>query len=230
MKLESPRFYRRGVSKNQSFFHSFCLLFRLHILSVSLARVTEAREHRIMLELKVRAYLEARFLPPALNQSTINRLMSYWLIKSEPSVYSIEAMEREGTCIWDGVRNYQARNFLRRMNRGDDVFFYHSNTKYPGIAGLVTVIESDVIDPTQFDPNSPYYDPKSTLQSPRWQTVRVRFMERFHHFITLAQLKQTFTADDLLLVRRGNRLSVMPVSEEIAQQILTLGQQQNQQN
>jgi predicted RNA-binding protein with PUA-like domain len=151
--------------------------------------------------------------------------MNYWLIKSEPSVYSLEDMERDQSCIWDGVRNYQARNFLRRMTRGDLAFFYHSNTKYPGIAGLVKVIESDIADPTQFDPNSQYFDPKSTVQTPRWQTVRVEFVQQFKNFITLAQLKQQFTSDDLLLVRRGNRLSVMPVAEMVAQQILTLGQQ-----
>ena len=148
--------------------------------------------------------------------------MNYWLIKSEPSVYGIEEMEQEKTCIWDGVRNYQARNFLRRMSRGDLAFFYHSNTKYPGIAGLVKVIECNVIDPTQFEPNSQYYDPKSTPEAPRWQTVKVEFIERFETFITLAQLKQTLTADDLLLVRRGNRLSVMPVAAEIAQKILAM--------
>lgn len=151
--------------------------------------------------------------------------MNYWLIKSEPSVYSIEEMERDRTCIWDGVRNYQARNFLRGMTRGDFAFFYHSNTKYPGIAGLVKVIESDLTDPTQFDPNSQYFDPKSTPEVPRWQTVRVEFVQQFSNFIPLAQLKQRFTSDELLLVRRGNRLSVMPVASSVAQEILILGQQ-----
>ena len=151
--------------------------------------------------------------------------MNYWLIKSEPSVYSIEEMERDRTCIWDGVRNYQARNFLRGMTRGDFAFFYHSNTKYPGIAGLVKVIESDLTDPTQFDPNSQYFDPKSTPEVPRWQTVRVEFVQQFSNFIPLAQLKQRFTSDELLLVRRGNRLSVMPVAETVAREILILGQQ-----
>ena len=148
--------------------------------------------------------------------------MNYWLMKSEPTVYSIEKMQQEKSCIWDGVRNYQARNFLRRMARGDLVFFYHSNTKYPGITGLVQVIETEIIDPTQFDTNSQYYDSKSTSENPRWQTVRVEFVEQFPRVITLAQLKQEFTPDDLLLVRRGNRLSVMPVAPEIAHKILGL--------
>lgn len=146
--------------------------------------------------------------------------MNYWLIKSEPNVYSIEQMQQEKTCIWDGIRNYQARNFLLKMTRGDLAFFYHSNTKYPGITGLVQVIESEIIDPTQFDVNSEYYDPKSTPVNPRWQTVRVEFVKKFPSIITLAQLKQEFTPDDLLLVRRGNRLSVMPVADEIADQIM----------
>ncbi|MEL7034896.1 MAG: EVE domain-containing protein [Cyanobacteria bacterium J06592_8] len=150
--------------------------------------------------------------------------MNYWLMKSEPNVYSIEKMKQEKTCIWDGVRNYQARNFLRRMIRGDLAFFYHSNTKYPGIIGLVKVVESEVIDPTQFDQNSKYYDPKSTPENPRWQTVKVEFIEQFPAMITLAQLKEKFTPDDLLLVRRGNRLSVMPVPEEIAKKILEMKQ------
>lgn len=146
--------------------------------------------------------------------------MNYWLIKSEPNVYSIETMKREKTCIWDGIRNYQARNFLRKMSRGDLAFFYHSNTKHPGVIGLVRVIETDIIDPTQFDEKSQYYDPKSTPENPRWQTVRVEFVEQFANVITLARLKQEFTPDDLLLVRRGNRLSVMPVAEDIAEKIL----------
>ncbi len=148
--------------------------------------------------------------------------MNYWLMKSEPKVYSIEDMMQEKNCIWDGVRNYQARNFLRRMSRGDLAFFYHSNTKHPGIAGLVQVVEVNIVDPTQFDPNSQYYDPKSTPEAPRWQTVKVEFKQRFTKVITLAQLKQEFTPDDLLLVRRGNRLSVMPVAEDIARQILAI--------
>ncbi|MGL5080702.1 MAG: EVE domain-containing protein [Microcoleaceae cyanobacterium] len=153
--------------------------------------------------------------------------MNYWLMKSEPNVYSIEDLKNNHTSIWDGVRNYQARNFLRRMILGDLAFFYHSNTKYPGIVGLMRVIDVNLSDPTQFDPESQYYDSKSTPDSPRWQTVRVEFVEQFPHIITLARLKQAFTCDDLLLVRRGNRLSVMPMSAEIASKILAMGQTPN---
>ena len=94
--------------------------------------------------------------------------MNYWLMKSEPNVYGIADLEREGIAIWDGVRNYQARNFLRSMEVGDLAFFYHSNTKPPGIVGLMEVVASQVVDPSQFDISSNYYDPKATLISPRW--------------------------------------------------------------
>jgi predicted RNA-binding protein with PUA-like domain len=148
--------------------------------------------------------------------------INYWLLKSEPDVYSIENLQREGRTLWDGVRNYQARNFLRQMKRGDRAFFYHSNTTPPGIVGLARVVETDVVDPTQFDRSSPYFDARSSSDSPRWFTVRLEFDRRFERPISLATLKQTFTTDELLLVRTGNRLSVMPVEESIARKILAM--------
>jgi predicted RNA-binding protein with PUA-like domain len=148
--------------------------------------------------------------------------MNYWLMKSEPDVYSIADLKGDRTSIWDGVRNYQARNFMREMSRGDLVFFYHSNTKIPGIVGLVRVVETGIADPSQFDMNSEYYDPKSPFDAPRWQTVRVEFVEEFAKLISLDELKQKFSADEILLVRKGNRLSVMPVSESAAQKILKM--------
>lgn len=141
-------------------------------------------------------------------------------MKSEPDVYSISDLQREGTTIWDGVRNYQARNFLREMQPGDRAFFYHSNTKPPGIVGLMEIVESGISDPTQFDPNSDYFDPKSTEESPRWQTVKVKFVKVFPEMISLEQLKKQFTPDELWVTKRGNRLSVMPVENAIANQIL----------
>ncbi len=93
--------------------------------------------------------------------------MAYWLLKSEPEVYSLEDLRREGQAIWDGVRNYQARNFLLRMQPGDICFFYHSGTNPPGIAGLCRVVRTGIPDPTQFDPQSPYFDPKATPERPR---------------------------------------------------------------
>jgi predicted RNA-binding protein with PUA-like domain len=149
--------------------------------------------------------------------------MNYWLMKSEPDVYSISNLEQDQQDIWDGIRNYQARNFLRQMQVGDLAFFYHSNTKIPGISGVMKIIESNVVDPTQFDPNSKYYDPKSTLESPRWQTVTVQFVEKFSELISLNKLKQEFSDDDFLVVKKGNRLSVMPVSQIVAEKIAIWG-------
>ncbi|MBD2137652.1 EVE domain-containing protein [Anabaena sp. FACHB-1237] len=141
-------------------------------------------------------------------------------MKSEPDVYSILDLQREHDTIWDGVRNYQARNFLRQMKLGDLAFFYHSNSTPPGIVGLMKIVKTDVVDLTQFEPTSKYYDPKSTSDSPRWHTVTVQFVEAFPEIISLATLKEQFTADDLLLVRPGNRLSVMPICVDVANRIL----------
>lgn len=149
--------------------------------------------------------------------------MNYWLMKSEPEVYSIADLERDRQTIWDGVRNYQARNFLRQMSIGDLAFFYHSNSNLPGIVGLMRVIKNNLADPTQFDPKSKYYDSKSTQESPRWQTVIVEFVETFPNAIALQKLKQEFTADELLVVKQGNRLSVIPVSETVANKIIAMG-------
>ncbi|MBD2533652.1 EVE domain-containing protein [Nostoc flagelliforme FACHB-838] len=148
--------------------------------------------------------------------------MNYWLMKSEPEVYSIADLQRQSETIWDGVRNYQARNFLRQMHEGDLAFFYHSNTNLPGIAGLMRVVKKDITDPTQFEPESKYYDPKSSSESPRWQTVVVEFVETFSNPILLSILKEKFSAEELMLVRQGNRLSVMPVPEAVALKILAM--------
>lgn len=148
--------------------------------------------------------------------------MNYWLMKSEPEVYSILDLQREGETIWDGVRNYQARNFMRQMQLGDLVFFYHSNTNPPGIAGLMRVVKSGIADPTQFDATSKYYDAKSSPQTPRWQTVVVEFVEVFSHPISLSILRDKFSPEELLVVKQGNRLSVIPILESVATQILAL--------
>lgn len=146
--------------------------------------------------------------------------MTYWLLKSEPQTYSIADLERDGTTIWDGVRNYQARNFLRQMQPGDRVFFYHSNVKPPAIVGLARVVRSNFADPAQFDPNSDYFDPKATPEAPRWYAVEVEFVKHFSQPISLSRLKAQFDATELLLIRPGNRLSVMPVAEKVAREIL----------
>ncbi|MEH2307199.1 EVE domain-containing protein [Nostoc sp.] len=148
--------------------------------------------------------------------------MNYWLMKSEPEAYSIADLQQQSQTIWDGVRNYQARNFLRQMDEGDLAFFYHSSTNPPGIVGLMRIVKKDIADPTQFEPESKYYDPKSTSESPRWQTVLVEFIEAFSNPILLSILKEKFSDEDLMLVRQGNRLSVMPVPEAVALKILAM--------
>lgn len=148
--------------------------------------------------------------------------MNYWLMKSEPDVYSIADLQRDRETLWDGVRNYQARNFLKSMQPGDFVFFYHSNATPLGIAGLMKVRQSGVVDPTQFDATSKYYDPKSTEENPRWHTVTVEYVETFPELITLDALRQNFSPDDLLVVRQGNRLSVLPVPEAVAHKVLAM--------
>ncbi|KGQ20887.2 EVE domain-containing protein [Thermus filiformis] len=146
--------------------------------------------------------------------------MAYWLLKSEPAEYGIEDLKREGRALWDGVRNYQARNHLLRMEVGDLCFFYHSSTEPPGVAGLCRVVRTRLPDPSQFDPQSPYFDPKSRPEAPRWWTVEVEYLEDFP-LIPLSRLRQVFPPDHPL-VRRGNRLSVMPVPEEVARALLAL--------
>ncbi len=154
--------------------------------------------------------------------------MAYWLMKSEPDVYSIDDLKRDTTELWDGVRNYQARNFLTSMAVGDLAFFYHSNTKPPGIVGLMKIVDTNVVDPTQFDQASKYYDSKSPKDNPRWYTVTVGYVDTFKTIITLDQLKATFTPDDLWVVRRGNRLSVMPVEGRIAEQLLEMASREGE--
>jgi predicted RNA-binding protein with PUA-like domain len=144
--------------------------------------------------------------------------MAYWLLKTEPESYSIEDLRREGRAIWDGVRNYQARNYLLRMEEGDLCFIYHSSTNPPGIAGLARVVRTRIPDPTQFDPGSPYFDPRATPERPRWYTVEVAFLEAWP-LIPLKDLKALFPPDHPL-VKRGNRLSVMPVPPEVAERLI----------
>jgi predicted RNA-binding protein with PUA-like domain len=149
--------------------------------------------------------------------------MNHWLLKSEPGVFSIDDLAKQGEAIWDGVRNYQARIYLRAMQAGDVCFFYHSNCAEIGIAGVCTVTVTLVADPTQFDPKSDYYDPKSTPEAPRWETVKVAFAEKFKRVLTLDELKANFTPDELMVVRKGMRFSVMPVDVPVAERVLQMG-------
>lgn len=139
--------------------------------------------------------------------------MAHWLMKSEPGVFGVDDLERQGKACWEGVRNYQARNFIRDgMKRGDLAFLYHSGCDEPGIAGIMEICREAYPDPTQFDRRSGYYDPASTAAEPRWLMVDVRFRRRLKRLVTLEELKCHDALVALPLVKRGNRLSVMPVS------------------
>jgi len=148
--------------------------------------------------------------------------MAHWLMKSEPEVYGIHHLQQEGTTLWDGIRNYQARNFMRSMAIGDRAFFYHSNAKPPGIVGMMEVIETGLTDPSQFDPASKYFDPKSKPQAPRWDCVRLRYVGTFAELLSLDQLREQFSVEELAVVRQGNRLSILPVPEASATRLLDL--------
>ncbi|AHL77299.1 hypothetical protein CH92_20340 [Stutzerimonas stutzeri] len=139
--------------------------------------------------------------------------MPYWLMKSEPDEFSIHNLEQLGTSRWDGVRNYQARNFLRQMAKGDQFFFYHSSCATPGIAGIGNIQRTGYPDPTALDPDSAYFDAKASETKNPWSAVDVGFVERFESTLTLPRLKTEPALAQMPLVQKGSRLSVMPVSE-----------------
>lgn len=152
--------------------------------------------------------------------------MNYWLMKSEPRCFSLEDLKSrpEQTEPWDGVRNYQARNFIRTMQIDDKIFFYHSSCRVPGVVGLAEVASTAYPDPTQFDPQSPHYDPGSSPENPRWALVDVRFVAAFAQTISLQRLKETPELVGFPLLRKGNRLSVMPVAELYWKRIMELAE------
>jgi len=141
--------------------------------------------------------------------------MHYWLMKSEPETFSIDDLASAPHKIncWDGVRNYQARNFMRSMEIDDKVFFYHSNCKVPGIVGIAKVVKKAYPDFTAWDKHHMYYDPKSSSENPRWEMVDIQFVEKFKNIIPLQVLYHHPILEDMPLVRKGNRLSIMPVTE-----------------
>jgi predicted RNA-binding protein with PUA-like domain len=149
-------------------------------------------------------------------------MMAYWLFKTEPDAFSIDdlASRPNQTEPWDGVRNYQARNFLRDdIALGDFVYIYHSSCKSVGIAGVAEVVKAGYPDTTQFDPESKYFDPKSDPATPRWFRVDVKFVEKFEKVLALSDIKQMQEITELPLVKKGGRLSVMPVTEQEWQQL-----------
>ena len=148
--------------------------------------------------------------------------MAHWLMKSEPYVFSYDDLiqvKREG---WDGVRNYQARNFMREMKKGDLVIFYHSNATPPGAAGVAKIIKEAEPDPTQFDPESNYFDPKSSAENPRWDWVTLGPKKRLK-FVSLDELRAMPELEECRLLARGNRLSVIPLTEAEFDAIVAAG-------
>lgn len=148
--------------------------------------------------------------------------MPYWLMKSEPAELSIHDLQRLGEARWDGVRNYQARNFLRSMQAGEPFFFYHSSCPEPGIAGIARIIRPAYPDPTALDPDSHYFDAKASAEKNPWSAVDVAFVEAFEPLIPLARLKTQSALLALPLVQKGSRLSVMPVAADEWAAILAL--------
>ena len=145
-------------------------------------------------------------------------------MKSEPSNYSIKDLKKDKKTLWDGVRNYQARNFMMKdMNLGDEVLFYHSLASPPGISGLAQVSKKAQRDLTALDPKSKYFDPKATAQHPRWFCVEVQFKKIFKNFISIHQLREEKKLKNMLVLKKGQRLSIMPVSQTEFKYILKLG-------
>ncbi|HVL38211.1 MAG TPA: EVE domain-containing protein [Fimbriimonadaceae bacterium] len=149
--------------------------------------------------------------------------MRYWLMKSEPDTYGIDDLIEQGTGMWEGCRNYTVRNFFRdEMKVGDQAFFYHSNADPSGIVGIMEVVREAYPDPTQFDPKSDYFDSKSKPEEPRWLCPDVKFVRKFQRVVPLAELRQTPGLEEMLVIRKGQRLSVMPVTEQEWQIVLAL--------
>jgi predicted RNA-binding protein with PUA-like domain len=151
--------------------------------------------------------------------------VKYWVMKSEPDVFGIDDLQARPrkTEHWDGVRNYQVRNMMRdEMRKGDLAFFYHSSCAVPGIAGIAKIVKEAYPDPSQFDPESKYHDPRSKPDNPAWLMVDVQFVRKFPRVITLVELKAQAALAGMRLLQKGNRLSILPVSEEEWNLILAL--------
>lgn len=147
----------------------------------------------------------------------------YWLVKSEPTCYSIDDLKKAKKTAWSGVRNYQARNFMMEMKVGDQVLYYHSNAEPSGIAGIATVCALAHADVTALDKKDDHYDPKATKENPIWMNVDLAFTEKFPHFVSLAELRGQTELAGLMILQKGSRLSVTPVSEEHFRWVLRMG-------
>ncbi len=150
--------------------------------------------------------------------------MQYWLMKSEPDAFSIDDLEAGGAEPWDGIRNYEARNFIRdAMRTGDRVLFYHSNCEPPGIVGIAEIASEPRPDPTAFESGAKYFDPKSDPDNPRWFLVDVAFVEKFGRIVPLSELREVPELDGMRLLQKGNRLSITPVTRAEYDCIVRLG-------
>lgn len=149
--------------------------------------------------------------------------MNYYLMKSEPSCYSIDDLKKDKKTHWDGVRNYQARNFMKEMEKGDQILFYHSNAKEIGVVGVMKVAKEAYSDHTAQDPKDEHYDPKATPQKPIWEMVDVQFVKKFKNTVTLDDLKKEKVLKDMLILRKGNRLSITPVTKKEFEKIVKMG-------
>lgn len=155
--------------------------------------------------------------------------MAYWLMKSEPDVYSIDTLKNEKKTLWDGIRNYQARNFMMKdMKVGDQVLFYHSNAKPPGIAGLARISKKAVPDPTAFDKKSKYFDEKSSKENPRWFCVEVAYEKKLKKLISLDDIRGNKELADMMVIKKGSRLSIQPVTEKEYNEIIKMNEKSNQ--
>jgi predicted RNA-binding protein with PUA-like domain len=150
--------------------------------------------------------------------------VSYWLIKSEPDCYSIDDFKKDKITSWSGVRNYQARNFLKSMERGDVALFYHSSTEPKAVVGIAKVVKSAHPDTTALDKKDDHYDPKSTKENPIWYMVDFGFVEKFKNPVTLSQIKINPKLEGMVLTQQGSRLSIQPVSKEHFELIKKLSQ------
>ncbi len=154
-------------------------------------------------------------------------MIKYWLMKTEPDMYSIDRLKKEKTGHWDGVRNFQARNNMKSMTKGDLILFYHSSTEVPGVAGVSRVHREAYPDFTQWDKKSDYFDPRATKENPLWFMVDVEFVEKFPHPVSLDELKGRPDLEGMLAVKKGIRLSVQPVSQDHFEIIRRLGQKKS---
>lgn len=148
---------------------------------------------------------------------------NYWLLKNEEADYSIDDFKKDKKSLWDGVRNYQARNFIREMKSGDSFIYYHSNGNPSGAAGLGKIVSEPYPDPTQFQKKSKYYEPRATKKEPAWTTVDVQFVKKFKNLVPLEDIKKNKKLKGIIVAKKGNRLSVSPINKQYFDEIAKMG-------